>query len=388
MTKTDTTADSIAHRFIAQPEPILGEPTRPTIVQLRDCVYANATQIPSSLGGGNQGYLGAVLPAAEYALIPNTVPFVTPVNPGNVLAIALAGTAMAIADQLRTHEEQTRQWNEFTAVMQALRKLIVDCVEDKYIVSLKHKYSRYNAIHPTTLLTHLFDNYGQLTPEELSANDERMSEPWNTTDPFEVLAERMQECVDLASEAGAPIPEATLLNRTVRLVAKTGEFTEELKAWHNKATAAKTWDNFKPFMIKAYRVNRQVEQNNMRAGGAAMSAEQITQIFGVLQAQANAAAASTNNSTNNDVLKAIENLKKELRAEFKQDMKTYCQQTTPGQAKPYVRKPGRDQGGYCWTHGYHVVPSHTSATCNRKATGHKDEATRNNPMGGSAIGKP
>ena len=45
------------------------------------------------------------------------------------------------------------------AVMQAIRKLIVDCVEDKYIVSLKHKYSRYNAIHPTALLTHLFENY-------------------------------------------------------------------------------------------------------------------------------------------------------------------------------------------------------------------------------------
>jgi hypothetical protein len=273
--------------------------------------------------------------------------------------------------------------------MQALRKLIVDCVEDKYIVSLKHKYSRYNAVHPTALLTHLFDNYGQLTPEELSANDERMSEQWNTADPFEVLAERMQECVDLAQEAGAPIPEATLINRTIRLVAKTGEFTEELKNWHNKATAAKTWDNFKPFMIKAYRVNRQVEQNNTRAGGAAMSAEQITALFGHIQAQANAAAAaSTNNNSNSDVLKAIENLKRELRAEFKNDIKTYCLPTAPGGAKPYVRKPGRDQGGYCWTHGYHVVPTHTSATCNRKAAGHKDEATRTTPMGGSVVGKP
>jgi hypothetical protein len=194
----------------------------------------------------------------------------------------------------------------------------------------------------------------------------------------------------LAQEAGVLIPEATLLNRIIRLVAKMGEFTEELKSWHNKATAAKIWNNFKPYMIKAYRVNRQVEQNNMRAGGAAMSAEHIAALFGHMQAQANAAAAaaSTNTNSNSDVLKAIENLKKELRAEFKQDIKTYCQPTGPGIAKPYVRKPGRDQGGYCWTHGYHVVPTHTSATCNRKAVGHKDEATRATPMGGSVVGKP
>jgi hypothetical protein len=42
---------------------------------------------------------------------------------------------------------------------------------------------------------------------------------------------------------------------------------------------------------------------------------------------------------------------------------------------------------YCWSHGYQVAKLHTSATCNMKKSGHKDTATKSNPMGGVQWGK-
>jgi hypothetical protein len=42
---------------------------------------------------------------------------------------------------------------------------------------------------------------------------------------------------------------------------------------------------------------------------------------------------------------------------------------------------------YCHTHGYIVADEHTSTTCNAKADGHKDTATRSNTMGGSTCNK-
>ena len=55
-----------------------------------------------------------------------------------------------------------------------------------------------------------------------------------------------------------------------------------------------------------------------------------------------------------------------------------------------LRRPRlrHDNGNYCWTHGYRVGNKHTSATCQNKAPGHKDQATRNNTMGGSLANKP
>jgi predicted RNase H-like nuclease (RuvC/YqgF family) len=42
---------------------------------------------------------------------------------------------------------------------------------------------------------------------------------------------------------------------------------------------------------------------------------------------------------------------------------------------------------YCWSHGYQVAKSHTSATCNVRKTGHQESATKSDTMGGVQWGK-
>jgi hypothetical protein len=42
---------------------------------------------------------------------------------------------------------------------------------------------------------------------------------------------------------------------------------------------------------------------------------------------------------------------------------------------------------YCWSHGYQVAKSHTSATCNMKKSGNKDTATKKQPYGRSPVGQ-
>ena len=42
-----------------------------------------------------------------------------------------------------------------------------------------------------------------------------------------------------------------------------------------------------------------------------------------------------------------------------------------------------DPNNYCWSYGYKLAHSYTSSTCTNKKEGHKIDATRRNPMGGS-----
>ncbi len=51
-----------------------------------------------------------------------------------------------------------------------------------------------------------------------------------------------------------------------------------------------------------------------------------------------------------------------------------------------VRVPAHP-GNYCWTHGHHIRKDHTSNTCAVKATGHRDDATAANTLGGSEKDK-
>ena len=68
------------------------------------------------------------------------------------------------------------------------------------------------------------------------------------------------------------------------------------------------------------------------------------------------------------------------------ELKTQAQ--APRQQNCNQRKPRRDRGGYCWSHGYLVAPNHTSQTCRSKKPGHQDDATREDNKGGSQVGKP
>ncbi len=51
-----------------------------------------------------------------------------------------------------------------------------------------------------------------------------------------------------------------------------------------------------------------------------------------------------------------------------------------------VRVPAHP-GNYYWTHGHRIRKDHTSATCAAKATGHRDDATEANTLGGSEKDK-
>jgi hypothetical protein len=47
-----------------------------------------------------------------------------------------------------------------------------------------------------------------------------------------------------------------------------------------------------------------------------------------------------------------------------------------------------DSEGYFWSHGYLVAANHNSKTCHTKKPGHNNEATRQNNLSSSQVGKP
>ena len=81
---------------------ICGEPTYETFHHLKNDLKTNASSVPTTLVGGNHGYLGMILTSTEYRRITLTDPFTWPPNLG-ILVPNPSGRAAQTASAENTH---------------------------------------------------------------------------------------------------------------------------------------------------------------------------------------------------------------------------------------------------------------------------------------------
>ena len=127
-----------------------GQPTIEDIIRIFKQIKRNAQCVPTTLGGGQLGYLALVLSNAAYTAIPGSAVFVRPVDPGQFTPIPNVGvatraggvvpplTAADIATQKITHDERKRVYNECQAVEGALRKSLTTEIDEDYLRALRN----------------------------------------------------------------------------------------------------------------------------------------------------------------------------------------------------------------------------------------------------------
>jgi hypothetical protein len=100
---------------------------------------ANTSSVPSSLGGGRHGYLGAVIDAPTCAIIfGNDIarapqPFVIPTFPG-ILPVVVGGNQGDREEELHVFNIGTHAWSKYNNITNALCKQILLKVEETYVV--------------------------------------------------------------------------------------------------------------------------------------------------------------------------------------------------------------------------------------------------------------
>ena len=107
-----------------------------------------------------------------------------------------------------------------------------------------------------------------------------------------------------------------------------------------------------------------------------------------------AMAATTDKSTIAQLVNANAKLVEanKLLTEHITTLQQQCRTTTTTPVNTFTARKAKqdwtmDPKGYCWTHGYRVSVGHNGYTCSNKRNGHKDEATRDNIMGGNTQNK-
>ena len=368
-----------------------GRPDFDAIAAVHTKLKANAASIHSNLGGGNHGLLGLALQPGTYTILTGHV-FQPPDNPGPTANIPNGLTGPQISELVREHEAKLKLWKLYTQVEQTLKQQLITAFDDIYLSGLRNRHTGFAGLTLLTMLQHLYDSYGDLTPTELEDNDERMRSAYDATEPIETLYNQIEQAVDIAEAGQQPYTNAQILTRAYTLILQTGLLDDACRDWDDKTTTQKTWASFKVHFAKAHKKLRQQQatasKTGMHAANAVLESIQndATQ---AIQELSNATMADRNhiselinaNQATQTNMKSIHDSIKLLQAQVTMLMTA----TIQGQGSNNNPRRTRDPNSpwYCWTHGRTFSEKHQSPTCRNRKEGHQEAATLHNKMGGS-----
>jgi hypothetical protein len=282
-------------------------------------------------------------------------------------------------------------------VDQAIKKLIIESFDDAYMNALSDEIVGYANCTSLQLLTLLLTYYAMIAPTELMQNYERLNTPYDPNLPIETLFQQIQDTRAFAVAGGQPYGAAMIVNVAYTLIFNTGLFSDTCRAWQSRAIAEKTWAQFKIDFATAHRefrlTNQTAQQSGFHSANMMIEKGRDESMQDTVDAIAQLATATasdrgtvaTMTTTNAKLANQLE-AAHALIAQLKNEIATLKNKIKPAwQGQLPVKTTNNNS--YCWSRGYQVAKSHTSATCNMKKSGHQDAANKNNTMGGVQWGK-
>lgn len=353
---------------------IIGKPDAVSIKTLQRELYTNAKAIPCHHDGNRYGYLGMIMPAAEYNALNNANAWAAQANPGDYPTITAGTNSVDVTNTIKAYEQNVQRYNTMNQVDTDLKNQILAAVDRIYLASQEHATLGFAAKSAKNLLDHLVTSYGTIKSSDIEKNRAKLSAPWTPDHPIEDLWTRAHDCAAFGTLAGEAIDDAVQIRLLRQVLIDSGVFENAVDKWDDKDSGDRaTMAQF----IAHFNKEDERRLKKLTAKNAGYSTNPVANA-------ATVAPGSYQQGYQQGWIAAL-------------SLKT---ETTPGIANnatgssaPICLPTGDcsaiSQGGikfyYCHTHGLGRNKNHTSATCNRPAEGHKKEATLDKMMGGSTT---
>jgi hypothetical protein len=315
--------------------------------------------ISSYKDGKQHGHLGIIMTNAECFTVKTDV-FLPPENLGPAATIVTGMMGVHISEMGRLHTEVILTYLTYNNVDKAFKKMIIDAFEDKYLNALSDEIVGYANCTSLQLLTHLLMYYAIIAPTELTQNYEPINTPCDTNQLIEDLFQHIQDARAFLVVGGQPYGDAMIVAAAHREFRLTNQ-TAQQSGFHS--------------------VNMMVEQ------GLGDSMQDTVDVIAQLATStaSDRGTVATLTATNAKLVSQLEAalayvkmLKDEILA-LKANIKPAWQVQRLAKSK--------NINNYCWLNVHQVHKDHTSATYKARKDGHQEMVTKDNTMGGVALGK-
>jgi hypothetical protein len=189
---------------------------------------------------------------AEYFMVATDV-FLPPDKLVPMTTIVTGTMGLQIAEMGQLHTTATRIYCTYHNMDQAFKRMFINAIEDQYLNALSDEI--VGCVNGTSLqlLSHLLTYYTMIASPELTQNYERLNTTYDPNQPIKNLFQQVQDDQAFAMAGGQPYGDVMIVNVAFTLVFNTGLFPDACCAWQARAIADKTWMQFKPYFLVAYR---------------------------------------------------------------------------------------------------------------------------------------
>ena len=258
---------------------IHGQPTLDTILHLVRQLKINAQSIPTTIGGGQLGYLGLVISQQAYNSIPNAIPFQRPQHPGPFMVTIPRQqltsessatrptrstttttttqtttatptiTTAVVTQQKAEYDEKLRLYNECQSVENALRQQLQEALEIEYLDALRDPHTHMIQETIPDIIEYLQKTYGFLTDEALSEKEDVLKQYiYDPTKSVDDVFNKIIKHQDLCVLMNNPLTDRQLVGIAYKIFNRTQLFQNALIKWNKKPSPDKTFTMLKIHM--------------------------------------------------------------------------------------------------------------------------------------------
>ena len=393
-----------------------GQPTYETLQTLATEIKANASSVPSTLGGGQYGHLGLILSADRYATLAHTVPWVSPPNPGPFDPPA-NGTGPQIEAAKDVWRELKLSFDLCQATEKALIAQIVESIDQMYLRALLNRTTGQYSSDIRAVLMHLFATHGKITPQQVKAKEmSTFNMHYDISLPVDTVFNAIDDLTDLAEHALSPMTPQQMMDMAYVIFARQPILQQDLRLWNRRPPAERTWANMLIHFRDAQSDLSSLptagdifhQQPAHQANAVATMADLVAQrLLDAIPPETPTPVALPTDAAyaafqqRDSALAAREAALLTQMSEMMSLLRTGSSSNGSSQrdTRSSRGRSGRsnDRGGgggrgrrssapasraYCWSHG---ACAHPSSQCNHQLPGHQSSATFANMQGGSTT---
>jgi hypothetical protein len=370
--------------------------------------------ISTTLGGGLQGQLRLVCSTAAYNCISPGVPFDHPILP--FLPDLSNSTVAQIKEAQQWFKDNLIALNACNLIKRTIVQQIDTALYEDCLANLIDDDTGLLEGTIPQIIQTLFDTYGSITPQSLAAAKAKVEAiTYNQGQPIITIFTEIKEYASMAETAHATKRTKQSINIGIIIITI---FSSNIRKWHDKPIANKTWPNFKEHFKATQKAIKKsqpaITTDSLGYHGQANAAETLVdQVIDRLSSQHDEATPITAeslvkqqmqqqllgmvNSTQQsqqmlDQMTALATTVSTLQAQL-ENKNQNCGHNNGGNRgrnrnNDCCRRngsPGGHSGArrlfqYCWPHGN---CSHSGSNCESPSEGHIKEATYANRQGGS-----